>query len=182
MTTIDQHDHRISPRDPRKAAHLLAEDEIKHKEKLALSEKAWARYADFKERREFWMQVGRDLDAALLDYRAHPEIFAVFIGRRQSYGLTRILEPELDERVKQLESGKADPMWWTQFHEDVNARKDWREKFDPAYQDKKWERDAPKREAEYEAARLERQAQLEAEAAEKALELRLFDDILGGAA
>lgn len=182
MTTIDQNDHRLSSRDPRKVARLIAEDEAKHREKLALSEKARARYEDFKKRRTYWETACRELDDILLAWTEEPALLHMLISKRESYDLVRVLPAEFDQRIEQLRSGKVEPLWWTQFHEDVNNRKEWRRKNDPEYDKKMAEKERRALEKEWEKDRLERQAQLEAEAAEKALELRLFDDILGGAA
>lgn len=183
MTTIDQSDRRLSPRDPAKLRALYQLSQQEYIERLAKTAAMRARMQDFIDRRSYWEEAGRELDELLLDYKQNPEIFHMFISRRQHLGLTRILEKDLDARVAELKTGRADPMWWTLHHAEMKPDfKDWRRKNDPAYDKMMAAKERKALEKEWEKDRLERQAQLEAEAAEKAKELRLFDDLLGGAA
>lgn len=181
-TITDQNDHRVSPRDPERLRALYQLSQQEYIDRLGKTAAMRARMQDFIDRREYWEAAGHELDEMLLDYNRNPEVFHVFIGRRQHYGLTRILPADLDKRVAQLKAGNADPMWWTRHHAEMTDFDDWRREKDPAYDERMTAKEMKALEKVWEADRIEREREAAAEAAEKASELNLFDDILGGAA
>jgi hypothetical protein len=173
----------LSPRDPAKLRALYQLSQQEYIDRLAKTAAMRARMQDFIDRRDYWEAAGRELDEMLLDYYENPEVFHVFIGRRQHFGLTRILEEDLDARVAELKTGRADPMWWTQHHAEIKPDfKDKRRKFDAAYDERMAEKELAAIQKATAPILEESRRQAAAEAERKASELNLFEDIFEGGA